>query len=352
MQRGARVGHDGFAHVEAFEDFGVGVGYQSDPDLARLDRISFDHLNGEMVNGGAWNRHAATSLGIDVGTGEHADLERRVVGDGNADMAELGGAVDLRRHRAHPSDQVGSIVAADAHGCARIELEHVDGRYFGVEFDLVVDGNAEHRACLRRGRRADDGLDLGEEAGGGGTQRYRCLACSLLSTRLLRRRAQPREFLVVGDHVALADEQVGDLGAFLIGADHGFPARHDEAGDPHQVGETGIGRFCDDHERLTRCFLLFRTRAMLEPVISDPGGGKQNHAERGLEVLGEIHRRINPDLSHGDDLGPLSWPGFVPAFAHTSRYSAAAWARPPKITSAANGAKMMFQPYLAASSIE
>src|SRR2546429_7154161 len=74
MQRGASVGHDGFAHVEAFEDFDVGVGYQSDPDLARLDRISFDHLNGEMVNGGARNRHAATSLGIDIGAGEHADL--------------------------------------------------------------------------------------------------------------------------------------------------------------------------------------------------------------------------------------------------------------------------------------
>ena len=118
----------------------------------------------------------------------------------------------------------------------------------------------------------------------------------MVLTSVTSPRAQAREFLIVGDHVALADEEVGDLGAFLIGADHGLPARHHESGDPHQVGEAGISRFGDNHQGLTRCFLLFRMGAMLEPVISDACGGNQNHAQRRFQILGEVHRRINPDL--------------------------------------------------------
>ena len=58
---------------------------------------------------------------------------------------------------------------------------------------------------------------------------------------LLRRRRQPRQFLIVGDGVAFAHQHLGNLRAFLVDADHGFPARHDEAGDPDQIGETGVG---------------------------------------------------------------------------------------------------------------
>src|SRR6266849_8132865 len=94
MQRGASVGHDDFAHVEAFKDFRARVGGQSNPNPARLNRIVFDHLNGQMVNGSARNRHAATALVVDVGAGKHADLERGVVGQRYPDMAELGGAID------------------------------------------------------------------------------------------------------------------------------------------------------------------------------------------------------------------------------------------------------------------
>ena len=79
MQRRAGVGHDDFADVEAFKDFRRGVGHQPDPDFPRLNRVPFDHLNGQMVNGGARNRDAATALGVDIGAGKHADLERGVV---------------------------------------------------------------------------------------------------------------------------------------------------------------------------------------------------------------------------------------------------------------------------------
>src|SRR6266403_5204689 len=107
MQRGASIRHHDFADVEAFEDLRRSVGHQSDPNPARLNRIVFDHLHGQMVNGGAWNGHAAAALGVDVGAGKHADLERGVVGQRYPDMAELGSAIDLRRHQPDASHQIG-----------------------------------------------------------------------------------------------------------------------------------------------------------------------------------------------------------------------------------------------------
>ena len=73
-----------------------------------------------------------------------------------------------------------------------------------------------------------------------------------LAGALLRRRRQPRQFLIVGDHVAFADQDLGDLGAFLVDADHRFAARHDEAGDPHHVGEAGVGGLGDDDQGAAR----------------------------------------------------------------------------------------------------
>src|ERR1700733_5552579 len=145
MQRRAGVGDDDFADVEALEDFNVAVGHQPNPNVARLHGVPFDHLDRQMVNGGAGNGDAATALGIDVDAGEQADLERRVAGQRYPDMAELGGAVDDRRNQPDPSDQVRRIVAADAHGRARIEFEDLEARDFGIEFDFVADGDPEHR---------------------------------------------------------------------------------------------------------------------------------------------------------------------------------------------------------------
>src|ERR1700728_3273642 len=166
MQRTAGVGHDDFADVEALKDFRAGVGHQSDPNLPHLNRISFDHLNGQVVNGGAGNRDPATAFGVNVGAGEHADLERRVFGERYPDVAELAGTIDLRRNQPDPPDEVRAIVAAYSRRRSRIEFQHVDGRHFGVEFDVVVDGNSKHRPGLRRGRRSDDGADLGDQSGG------------------------------------------------------------------------------------------------------------------------------------------------------------------------------------------
>ncbi len=73
-------------------------------------------------------------------------------------------------------------------------------------------------------------------------------ASGALLAGLRRRRGQARQFLIFGDHVAFADQHLGDLGAFLVDTDHGFAARHDEAGDAHHVGEAGVGGLGDDDD--------------------------------------------------------------------------------------------------------
>src|ERR1700749_434570 len=166
VQRAAGVGHDSFADVEALQNFNTGVGRQPDPDIARLDRISLDYLHGQMVDGGARDGDAATALGVDAGAGEHADLHRRIAGQRYSDTTELIGAIDLGGNQPDGADQIGRVVAGDAYRGSRSELQHVDGGDLGVQLDLIVDGNAKHRSGLRRGRRADDGFDLGDQACG------------------------------------------------------------------------------------------------------------------------------------------------------------------------------------------
>ena len=97
-------------------------------------------------------------------------------------------------------------------------------------------------------------------------------------SRLLGRRRQPRQFLIVGDHFAFADQQIGNLGTLLVDPDHRFPARHDKSGDPHQIGETGIGGFRNDDEGVALRFLLLRMGAVLKPVIS---GAQSRHHDHG-----------------------------------------------------------------------
>src|SRR6478752_6976847 len=125
MERRAGISYDDFADLEPFQDFRGAVGRQSDPYLARLDRVALDDLNGEMVDRGLGDRDAAASLGVDRGAGEHADLQRGIVGDADADAAELRGAVDLGRNQPDPADQIGRVVSADADGGAGAELWHV-----------------------------------------------------------------------------------------------------------------------------------------------------------------------------------------------------------------------------------
>src|ERR1700688_121491 len=165
VQRTAGVGHDDFAHVEAFQNFRRGVGHQSDPNSPRLNRIPFDHLNGQMVNGGTRNGDTATALGVDVGAGEHAHFEGWVVGERYPDMAELAGTIDLRRNQLDASGELRRVIPGYSHRRSRIEFQHVDGGYFSIEFDFVVDRNSKHRPGLGRGRRAGDGVDLDDQSG-------------------------------------------------------------------------------------------------------------------------------------------------------------------------------------------
>ena len=110
----------------------------------------------------------------------------------------------------------------------------------------------------------------------------------------LRRRAEPGEFLVVGHDIAFADEEIGDLGAFLVGADDGLAARHDKSGDAHLVGETGIGGFGDNHLGLALRFLLGRFGPVLPPIVAARDRGKKHRSDRPLDVFGKRHGRINP----------------------------------------------------------
>src|SRR3954453_14678503 len=258
MQRGASIGHDGFADIEAFKNFGRGFGGQADAHPSRLDGVAFHDLQRQAVDGGARDGDAARALGVDIGAGKHADLERRIVVQRNPHLAKLRGAVDLRRDLPDLADNIGRVVTADAHRRTRIELQQMHARHFGFELDFIVHGNPEHRACLRRGGGADRGPDLGDEAAGGSAQRDRPGPAGG-GARYLRRRSEAREFLIFGDRVAFLDEQVGDAGALLIDADLRFAARHDEAGDAHHVGEAGIGGLGHDHQRLARRVFLFRT---------------------------------------------------------------------------------------------
>jgi hypothetical protein len=106
----------------------------------------------------------------------------------------------------------------------------------------------------------------------------------------LRRRAETREFLVIGDGIAFANEEIGDLGAFLVGADDRLPARHDESGHAHQIGEAGIGGFCDHDQGLARRFLFLGLRAVFPPVISGREYDKEHDTQHTLEIFGERHR--------------------------------------------------------------
>src|ERR1700728_3493729 len=81
MQRAAGVGHDDFADSEALKDFRARVRHQSDPDLSRLNRISFDHLNSQVVNGGTGYGDTAAALGVNIGAGEQADPKGGVFGE-------------------------------------------------------------------------------------------------------------------------------------------------------------------------------------------------------------------------------------------------------------------------------
>jgi len=80
MQRTAGVGHDDFAPSRPSR---ISVEL-SDTRPTRTFRVSivfpFDHLNGQMVNGGTRNGgHRQTALGVDCGAGEHAHFERRML---------------------------------------------------------------------------------------------------------------------------------------------------------------------------------------------------------------------------------------------------------------------------------
>ena len=117
-----------------------------------------------------------------------------------------------------------------------------------------------------------------------------------IASGLCRRRGEPGQFLVLGDHVAFMDQKIGNLGPLLLDADHRFPARHDKSGDPHQIGEAGIGGLGDNDEGAAWRVFVLGMGTMLDPVIAGPKDDNADHRQRRLEIFGERHRRINPEL--------------------------------------------------------
>src|SRR5487761_2718220 len=93
-----------------------------------------------------------------------------------------------------------------------------------------------------------------------------------------------------------AIRNIGNPGSLLIDPDHRFPARHDKAGDPYQVGEAGIGGFRHDDQSGAGRLLLFRGRAVLEPVPGTAQHCETGHRQYRLEIVGKHHRAINPAL--------------------------------------------------------
>src|SRR5436190_564749 len=174
------------------------LGSRVTASLVNLPQPTTRSMIEQAVDGGARDGDAARALGVDIGAGKHADLERRIVVQRNPHLAKLRGAVDLRRDLPDLADNIGRVVTADAHRRTRIELEQMHARHFGFELDFIVHGNPEHRACLRRGGRADRGPDLGDEAAGGSAQRDRPGPAGG-GARDLRRRREAREFRTVGD---------------------------------------------------------------------------------------------------------------------------------------------------------
>src|SRR4029077_5486155 len=80
----------------------------------------------------------------------------------------------------------------------------------------------------------------------------------------------------------------------LVGADHGFAARHDKAGDAHEIGEAGISGLGDDDQGHARLLLRFPPGPVFPPVISRRQSDKERGAQRALEVFGKRHRRLDP----------------------------------------------------------
>ena len=211
-------------------------------------------------------------------------------------MAELGGAIDLRRNQPHASDQIGRIVPADPHRRARIEFQHVDGRHLGIQFDFVVDGNPKHRSGLRRGRRADDGPDLGDEAGGRRAQRD-------------RRRLPPAPGLpgCGGGGVSRASSWLSvtmspsrTSRSVTLEPSWSTPTTASRRGTINPVTRTrsekqALVDFATMTSALLGVSFSSACGAVLEPVIAAPKNRDGDHRQRRLEIFGEHHRRINPD---------------------------------------------------------
>src|SRR5262249_26423626 len=143
MQRGAGIGDHQLALLHALADLDVGVGIEAEPDLTSLHHIILDHLYrrgfAAEPDRRARNRYAAALAGVDSGAGEHPGANRGIVFEAHAHLAELGLAIDLGQHDAHPTRYLAAIVQLHPRGLAGIELRQLRARNVALHLELVVD---------------------------------------------------------------------------------------------------------------------------------------------------------------------------------------------------------------------
>src|SRR5580704_1161523 len=177
VQRSAGIGDDDVALLEPVADFKTGIGREPDTNPPRLDRPIAHHLHACSLGltEDRVTRHgdAAALAGIDRCPGEHPDPKRWILGDRQPGPAELCGSIYLGRYQADLSDQFGAVFELDPRRFPGFELRHMDAGHIGLEFDFVVDHDAEQRLTAGRCHRPDASRRLRHEASGGSLQRDR-----------------------------------------------------------------------------------------------------------------------------------------------------------------------------------
>ena len=111
--------------------------------------------------------------------------------------------------------EIGCVVAADAHRRARIKLQQWTlGASASSSISMFTEMRNIGPACGEAGAPTAVLTSVTRPAAGARNESVRRRPPG--APGLLRRRSEARQFLIFGDRVAFADQQVGDPGALLV----------------------------------------------------------------------------------------------------------------------------------------